>query len=162
MLFFLNPKSKRPDSFYLGLTIAGYLTLAIVLYCFGRSIVRPANCDVPECWDRAYAQDPAALLLLVPGVALGLLGVLQLRLNRRCSGAANRRILTFSFKCSALASVGLCVDVGLANTDDAFVEAVRLIIGLSSAVFLLLGIVLSLVNIVWNLLSRSPLTESQT
>ena len=161
MLLLPTNEPKQPDSFYLALTVAGYVTLALVLYCFGRSMVRPANCDIPECWDRAYAQDPAALLLLVPGVVLGLLGALQLRLNLRCCAAANRRILGFSFKCSALASIGLCVDVGLANTDDAFVEAIRLMIGLSSAVFLLLGVVLSLVNVVWSLLSRSPLTERQ-
>jgi hypothetical protein len=163
MLSLPNPKSKRPDSFYLGLTVAGYLTLSLAVYCFGQSFMGGWSCDVPQCWDPKYAHDPNAFLLLIPGLILGLLGLVQLRLDRRGSAAANHGILRRSFQCSVFAIIGFCIVVGLGGGESSFpyIDMIRLIIAIASLALFIAGVLLSLINITWNVVRASSLPKDR-
>jgi hypothetical protein len=153
--FPLQGMTKRPDTFYLGLTVAGYLSLALALWCFGRGIVPPSGWSDDVYWARPYAQDPQTLLFLVPGVVFGLLGILQLQLDRSCSSNVNRRLLGLSFRCNALAIAGLCGSTALAGLDGSWGDTIRPLLGLASLVVFLVGIVLTLTNITWSLVLRA-------
>jgi len=153
--FALERRTKRPDSFYLGLTVAGYVTLGIVLYCFGHGIVPFGYCVTTEMLHRPYAQDPQTLLCLIPAIIFGLLGVLQLRLDQSCSSAVNRTLLGISFKCNAIAVVGFCTAVALSGAENQWLDMIRLLLGLVSLGLFLMGIILTLTNLTWNLFQRA-------
>jgi hypothetical protein len=151
--------SGRSNAFLLSIAAAGYLMLAITAYCFGRALFPPgANCDTPDCFDRPYAQDSAALLLFVPGALIGSLGLLQLWLIRRCRSAANARVLRMSFLGSAVASLGFCVSVPLAGAED--VGLLRGLLALTAFVCFLAGLGLAIVNVGWSLARREPESQS--
>ncbi|HXL23015.1 MAG TPA: hypothetical protein VOA78_11150 [Candidatus Dormibacteraeota bacterium] len=152
--FPLEVKTRRPDVFYLGLTVAGYLSLALALWCFGRGIVPPAYCAV-GLLEHPYAQDPQVLLFLVPGAVFGLLGILQLRLDRNCSSKVNHKLIGLSFRCNALAVAGMCGATALAGLDGSWGDTVRPLLGLASLGVFLVGIILTLTNITWSLVLRS-------
>lgn len=150
----LLAKTRRPVSFYLSLTVAGYLALSLVLYCFGQSFLDPSgNCDVPQCWDPRYAHDPAAFWLLVPGAILGLLGAAQLRLHSRCTSKANSVVLRRSFQCSALAVLGIAISLGLRG--DA-----RTVAAITALAFFCAGVLFSVANLLWNLLSPGKISTT--
>jgi hypothetical protein len=124
--------------------------LSVAAYCFGRGLM-PAgvNCDTPSCMNRPYSQDPRAFWILVPGAFIGLLGVLQIWLSRRCSSPPNRKVLRLSFLFSAIASVEVCLTAALTGTGG--LDVITLLVAFSSVVFLCLGVALSLLNIGWSL-----------
>ena len=152
--FPLEVKTRRPDAFYLGLTVAGYLSLALALWCFGRGIVPPAYCAV-GLLEHPYAQDPEVLLFLVPGVVFGLAGILQLQLDRTCSSKVNHMLLGLSFRCNALAVAGMCGATALSGVQDSWPEAVRLVLGLASLGLFVVGLALTITNIAWSLMRRA-------
>ena len=137
--------------FLLATAVSGYFILGITAYLFGRALFPPSwSCDVPACFDRPDPLDPAMLLILVPGLMVGLIGLLQLRLVGRCPSPRNRRILRASFWLNALASMGVCLVASLARARDAGIVGEGILV--ATATCLLAGFALSLVNIGWSLL----------
>jgi len=146
--FGLEERARQPDSFYLGLTVAGYVTLAVVLYCFGRGIVPFGYCVTAEMLHRPYAQDPQTLLCLVPGAILGYVGTIQLRMDRTCTSAFNRKLLGLSFRCNAFAVIGFCGLIALSGSD---LDLLRLSLGAASLGLFAAGVISMLLNIALNL-----------
>ena len=145
-----NPNGVRSNIFLLSIAVGGYLVLSVAVYCFGRGLLPPGpSCDTPECFSRPYAQDPQTLFVFLPGVIIGLLGLVQIWLSRRCSSAANQKLLRMSFLSSAIASVAISLSVALFGAEE--LDILRGVVGLSAAAFFPLGLLLSLINIGWSL-----------
>ena len=132
----------------------------LALFCFGRALLPPGPfCDTPECFSRPYAQDPQFVVILIPGAVIGLLGITQIRLNRRRPWQENAKLMRTSFACSAIASVGHCLTVAFAGAPD--LEPARVLVALTSVICFFAGLALALLNIGWSLTRNDSLTPRE-
>jgi len=67
--FLIENKRSMSKNWLLGLTVGGYATVSLSLYCFGGALI--SSSQVP-------ARNAQALLILIPGFFVGLLDFAQI------------------------------------------------------------------------------------
>jgi hypothetical protein len=161
-----NDIQKPPrvsDEILLGVTVGGYLILAVALYCFGQGLF-------PRGWSddvgpfRPYSEDPSALLLLVPGIFVGALCYLQVVAKMLFKHPPNQKTTRIALWLNALSSLGFCLIVALKRAPNTgYVPAdgyFELAIAAVTLVIFLLGILISIINILSGFIrSRNAATE---
>jgi|GEM_PF-2662801 len=130
----------------LGLTVGGYATVSIALYCFGGALVSSGQ------FPSGKAQ---ALLFLIPGLFVGLLDFVQIHSGDYFKYKPRERITWFALWLNATAIIGFCALFTLKGVLDGggFYSFVPLILGILTASSFLLGIVVSVSNVLWILIA---------
>ncbi len=129
----------------LGLTVGGYATISILLYCFGGELVSVG---------RLPAGNPQALLFLIPGFFVGLLSFLQIHSEDYFKYRRREGITRFALWLNAIASVGFCAILPLKSMLDGgelYVYIAMTLWGVTAASFLV-GTLVSLSNLLWILI----------
>jgi hypothetical protein len=134
----------------LGVTVGGYVFLAVALYCFGFGLMQPGvTNDMPPF--RPYSEDPGTLIFLVPAIFVGALSYLQVIAGRIFKRPPNQKAVRVALWLNMMGSLGFCMIAALKRPPnngevpaDAYVQLVALILILLS---FLVGILTSIINI---------------
>jgi hypothetical protein len=144
------PPTKSPSNFWLiGATLGGYLLIAFVLRFWGEGLLLPAN-DIGFVNGPLPESHVGLILLTLVGVFVTLLGVLQSVYSVQISDKVTRFSLWLNFL--AIFCFGL-VGFGIKYT----VLPLEILVLSVSVLAFPLGLVLSIVNILWGRLRRSRL-----
>jgi hypothetical protein len=130
----------------LGLTVGGYGTISLALYCFGGALV--SSSQVP-------AGNAQALLFLIPGFFVGLLDFVQIYAEDYFKYKPRERITWVALWLNATTIIGLCSLLTLKGVLDGgrFYSFVLLALGIVTVASFLLGIVISVSNVLWILIA---------
>ena len=135
----------------LGVTVGGYVVLAVALYCFGFGLMQPSGVtnDVPPF--RPYSEDPGTLVFLVPAIFVGVLSYLQVIAGRIFKRPPNQKATRVALWLNTMGSLGFCVMVALKRPPndgevpaDAYFQLAALTVTLLSFLF---GVLISIFNI---------------
>jgi len=128
----------------LGITVGGYATVSVALYCFGGALVAS---QVP-------AGNAQALLFMIPGFFIGLLDFVQIHAEEYFKCKPRERITWFALWLNATAIIGFCAMFTLKNALEwrGFYSFVPMILAIVTAASFLVGIVVSLLNVFWILI----------
>jgi hypothetical protein len=127
----------------LGLTVGGYATLSIWLFCFGGastislSQIREGNTQ--------------AFLLIIPGLLIGLLDFVQIHAEDYFSYKPGERITIFALQLNAIPVLGFCVILILKEVLDGGVYSSFVLVSVAVVTLgaFFLGIAVSLINVLW-------------
>jgi hypothetical protein len=145
--FLIENKRSISQNWLLGLTVGGYGATSLALYCLGGALV--SSRQVP-------AGNAQALLFLIPGFFVGLLDFAQIHAEDYFKYKPRERITWVALWLNATAIIGLCSLLTLKGVldgggfDNSFVLPV---LGIVTAASFLLGIVISVLNVLWILIA---------
>src|SRR5260370_2478119 len=129
----------------LGLTVGGYATVTLALYCFGGALV--SSSQVP-------AGNAQALLCMIHGFFVGLLDFVQIQAEDYFKYKPRERITWSALWLNTIAIVAFCA---LLTLKDVFggelYSFVPLVLGGVTAASFLVGIVVSILNVLWILVA---------
>lgn len=130
----------------LGLTVGGYATVSVALYCFGGALVSSS---------RVPAGNPQTLLFTIPGLFVGLLDFVQIRAEDYFKYKPRERITWFALWLNAIAIIGFCALLTLKGVFDGegLYPFLWLVLGSVTAASFLVGIVVSILNVLWILIA---------
>lgn len=141
-------ENKRPMSkdWFLGLTVGGYATVSVALYCFGGALV--SSSQIPP----GNAQ---SLLFMIPGFFVGLLDFVQIHAEDYFKYRPHERITWLALWLNTTAIIGFCAILTLRGVINGgrLYSWVLLVLGIAVAVSFLLGVVISVSNVLWILIA---------
>jgi len=144
--FLVEHKRAVSKNWLFGLTVGGYATVTLALYCFGGALV--SSSQVP-------AGNAQALLFMIPGFFVGLLDFVQIHAEDYFKYKPRERIIWSALWLNTIAIVAFCA---LLTLKDVFVGGelysfVPLVLGGVTAASFLVGIVVSILNVLWILVA---------
>lgn len=144
--FLVENKRSISKNWLLGLTVGGYGTVSLALYCFGGALV--SSSQFP-------AGNPQALLFLIPGFFVGLLNFVQIHAEDYFKYKPRERITSVSLWLNAIAIIGFCALLTLKGVFDGggLYSFVPVVLGSVAAASFLVGIVVSILNVLWILIA---------
>jgi hypothetical protein len=133
--------NKRPFSknWVLGLTVGGYLTLSLVLFCFGGALF-----SIPS-----PAGNAQAFRFMIPGFFVGLLDFVQIHAEDYFKYKPRERITSFAVWLNVIAVLSFCVILTLKGVLDGAGSFILFFVTVVTVASFLVGIVLSLANVLW-------------
>jgi hypothetical protein len=134
--FLIPNKRSLSKDWLLGLTVGGYITLAVVLFRFGGALF---DRQVP-------AGNVQMFLLMIPGFLLGMLDFVQIHAEDVFKYKPRERIPSCAVWLNVIPVLGFCA---LFILKDVLGGGGSFIISLVIAASFLLGIVVSLGNVLW-------------
>jgi hypothetical protein len=142
----IEDKRSFSKNWVLGLTVGGYGTVSLALYCFGGALISSSN--------RVPAGNAQALLLLIPGFVVGLLDFTQIHAEDYFKYKPREGITWIALWLNATAIIGLCLLLTLKGLIDGGSLYSFLVLGLDmlTAASFLFGIVISVSNVLWILI----------
>ena len=142
--FLFENKRSSPKNWLLGLTVGGYATVSVALYCFGGALV---SSNFPT-------GNPQTLLFMIPGFFVGLLGFIQIHAEDYFKLKPRERITWFALWLNAIAIIGLCILLALKGAfEGGGAYFIPLVLGGVTAASFLIGLVVSIVNTLWILIA---------
>lgn len=145
--FITEKKQPVSSDWLLGLTVGGYTTLCVACYYFGAG-----------AWISSYPEagidDPSpgqlqALLLLIPGLFIGLLDYIQIHSEAVFKRKGNERITTVSVWLNACAILGFFALIALNSMTGVLARFLQRFIFLGAALFFCAGIVIGVLHVLW-------------
>jgi hypothetical protein len=140
--FLIENKRSVSKNWLLGLTVGGYAAVSLSLYCFGGALI--SSRQVP-------AGNARALLFLIPGFFVGLLDFAQIRAEEYFKYQPREGITWFALWLNAIAIIGFYAMLTLKGVFDGrgLYSFVPLVLGSVTAASFLVGIVVSILNVLW-------------
>jgi len=143
--FLIENKRSMSKNWLLGLTVGGYATVSLSLYCFGGALI--SSSQVP-------ARNAQALLILIPGFFVGLLDFAQIHAVEYFKYQPRERITWFALWLNAIAIIGFYALLTLKGVfGGGLYSFVPLVLGGVTAASFLVGIVVSMLNVLWILIA---------
>jgi hypothetical protein len=144
--FLFESKCSMSKTWLLGLTVGGYATISVVFYCFGGALV--SSSQVP-------AGNSQTLLFMIPGLFVGLLDFVQIHAEDYFKFKPREKITWLALWLNAIAIIGFCALLTLKSALDGggLYSFLRLALGSVTATSFLLGIVVSILNVLWILIA---------
>jgi|SRR5882762_2508822 len=137
--FLIGNKHPFSKDWLLGLTVGGYATLSLVLFCFGGALFS----------SQSPAGNAQAFLFMIPGFFVGLLDFLQIHARDYFKYKPSERITSFAVWLNMIAVLSFCVMLTLKDVLDGAGSFILLSVMAVAAASFLLGIVVSLGNVLW-------------
>jgi hypothetical protein len=139
----IEHKRASSKNLLLGLTIGGYATLSLAIFCFGGALLSSSS--------RIPAGKTQAFLFMIPGFCVGLLDFVQINAEHYFKYNPHNRITFVALWLNLVPVLGLfAMLTSKALLDGAgFSYFVFLSLAVVTAVSFLLGMLVSLANILW-------------
>jgi hypothetical protein len=128
------------------LTVGGYATVSVALYCFGGASVSSSQ---------FHAGNAQLLLFMIPGFFVGLLDFVQIHAEDYFKFKPRERITWFALWLNAIAIIGFCALLTLKGGFDGggLYPILPLVLGSVTGASFLVGILVSILNVLWILIA---------